>query len=455
MVEPLHQVGQPDGIDVEDRRGVWVGPLHRRVSAHQQQVPDPARRGPQQVREHPHHVAVAAGVVDDGLDAGLPEHDHPHRDRGHAGPASRVVHDADRVGTRGACHAGALQHLRQVPSARGEQLDAGDESARGELLPQRRARLQGGRRFLADARRPLGGGAHHIGRVAGLQARYRGGELPDVLRRRPTAAAHEAHAGLDHAARVAGHVLGARHVDLPVANRAREPRVGLRGEGEVGDFRHPLQRFQHGGGAHRAVEPDHVRPQRFQLPGQRVRGRAVHRLPVLPHRHLRDDREIGARAHRPQRRRQLGRVREGLQHEAVHASSEQPFHLRTEVGFGVVGGGVPPGLHADAQRADGSQHQRALPHSLPRQGCCAEVELEGALLQAVGGELHGVGAEGVGLHQLRARAHVLLVDLPHHFRLLHHQRVVADVDEDAAAVEERAHGAVQDVHAAVLDHLPE
>jgi hypothetical protein len=74
-------------------------------------------------------------------------------------------------------------------------------------------------------------------------------------------------------------------------------------------------------------------------------------------------------------------------------------------------------------------------------------------LQPESRELHRVRAEGVGLQDLGARPDVELVDLLHQCRLLEGQLVVADVHEHAAAVEHRAHRAVEHVHAAVAHHV--
>ena len=75
-------------------------------------------------------------------------------------------------------------------------------------------------------------------------------------------------------------------------------------------------------------------------------------------------------------------------------------------------------------------------------------------LEAVGPELEAVGAEGVGLHHVGARVHVLLVHAAHQGRVREVQLVEAAVHEDAAGVEHRAHGAVAHHHA-LLEPLQE
>jgi len=60
-----------------------------------------------------------------------------------------------------------------------------------------------------------------------------------------------------------------------------------------------------------------------------------------------------------------------------------------------------------------------------------------------------VGPEGVRLEDFRAGAHVFGVHFLHEPRLLQVQLVVADVEEEALAVEHGAHSPVEDVDTAV------
>ena len=79
VVEPGHQVGQSDAVDVEHGGGVGVGPHLRRVAGDDQQVVEPAGRGAEQVGQHAEQVAVAAGVVDDRLEPDLALDQQPAR----------------------------------------------------------------------------------------------------------------------------------------------------------------------------------------------------------------------------------------------------------------------------------------------------------------------------------------------------------------------------------------
>ena len=72
MVEPGHQVGEADGVDVEDGGGIGVGPHLRRVAGDDQEVAQAGRGGAEQVGEHAEEVAVPAGVMDDRLQPDFP-----------------------------------------------------------------------------------------------------------------------------------------------------------------------------------------------------------------------------------------------------------------------------------------------------------------------------------------------------------------------------------------------
>ena len=53
-----HHVGEADGVDVEDGLGVGVGSLRGGIAGDEDQVPDPRRRRPQEVADHPGHAAA-------------------------------------------------------------------------------------------------------------------------------------------------------------------------------------------------------------------------------------------------------------------------------------------------------------------------------------------------------------------------------------------------------------
>jgi hypothetical protein len=73
--------------------------------------------------------------------------------------------------------------------------------------------------------------------------------------------------------------------------------------------------------------------------------------------------------------------------------------------------------------------------------------------QSVLGQFPGIGAEGVGLEDLRAGLHVGPVNVADQIGLLERQFVVADVEECAPGVEHGAHGPVKDVDAVVVQQI--
>ena len=71
VVELRDDVGQADRVDVEDGGGIRIVAERRGIAGDEQQVANAHRVGAQQIRLDAQQVAVAAGVVQDGLDAGL------------------------------------------------------------------------------------------------------------------------------------------------------------------------------------------------------------------------------------------------------------------------------------------------------------------------------------------------------------------------------------------------
>ena len=161
------------------------------------------------------------------------------------------------------------------------------------------------------------------------------------------------------------------------------------------------------------------------------------------------------RLHRAHRRAQLVHVAEGLEDEPVDAAGEESLRLAAE---GLL---APPRRWsrrtARSGRPAGRWRRRrgAAARRLARQPGRGLVDPLGVVGQPVVGQLPRVGAEGVGLDDLRARLHVGPVDVADQVRLLQVQLVVADVEEGALAVEHGAHRAVDDVDPAVGEEFAE
>ena len=155
--------------------------------------------------------ARAVGDVDD-VDAARLEHlrrgDGARRDR--ARPAG-----SPRPRRRTAC-------ARSSPPARSAARTATGCDGAGQDRPAHDAPVDVRARELLVAVAPRSTLAHAAGHARGR------GDALDVLRRRSAAAADEAHADAEHAARVDAEVLGGRHVDHALVDPARETGVRRR-----------------------------------------------------------------------------------------------------------------------------------------------------------------------------------------------------------------------------------
>ena len=186
--------------------------------------------------------------------------------------------------------------------------------------------------------------------------------------------------------------------DDALPGEARQPDVRQRGE-RLAAVAHPLDRPE------RRLEPDSV----VRADGGDVelceRGRrllrrdAAERLRVLVEGEQADDRQRGARAHRPDRRDELVELVEGLDHEEVDATAFEQLCLLGEDGVAVLG------RAAEGPDRAGDEHVGA------GHLACVARDLDGSLvdrrdvvLEVVLGELAAVGAERIRLDDVRAGA---------------------------------------------------
>ena len=79
MIEARHDVGQTDRVDVEDRGGVGIVADPARIAGDEQQIAQAHGVRAEQIRLDPEQVPVAAGVVQQRLDAGLLLDQHRER----------------------------------------------------------------------------------------------------------------------------------------------------------------------------------------------------------------------------------------------------------------------------------------------------------------------------------------------------------------------------------------
>ncbi len=340
-------------------------------------------------------------------------------------------------------------------AARRQQLDRDDERAAGHrvgepgLLVTRNGRCADARRRSraeAFARRRVGWPSAP---AAGRARAHRRLHLPDVLGRRPAAAADQPHVVLNEATRVRRHVFRRAEIDVAPLDVARLSGVGLGRERARGDGGHPFDGVEHRRRADRAVQPDDGRAARFQIRREALGRRAVQRVAVLLGGHLRDDRPIGHAPHRVDRGADLVQVAERLEDEQIDAAIGQRLRLLAEIVARLVDAGLAPRFDAHAERSDRAGDVGLLARGLARDLRALRVDLVQPVGQAERSEPDPVRAERVGLDHVGAGAHVFLVYLGDQLRLREVQGVEALVDEDALGVQHRPHRAVADEHALV------
>ena len=276
-------------------------------------------------------------------------------------------------------------------------------------------------------------------------------DLPDVLGRRPAAAADDADVVKNEAPRVGRHVLRRAEIDVAPLDIARLSGVRLSRQTQLRHGRHPLDRLEHRRRPDGAVDAENRRAPALQLRRELLRRRAVERVAVLFGRHLRDDRPIGHAAHRVDRGADLVHVAERLEDEQVDAAVGQRLRLLAEVLARFVDAGLSPRLDPDAERPDragdvGLAACRGGAARDPRPLDVDRLELVGETERA---ELEAVRAEGIGLDDVGAGAEVVPVNVRDELRLRQVERIEALVDEDPLRVQHRPHRAVADEHAIV------
>ncbi len=221
-------------------------------------------------------------------------------------------------------------------------------------------------------------------------------------------------------------------------------RVGHGAERLGGVLDHLLDGLEHDLRADRAVAADHVHGPFVQLAREGLGIRAVGQVAVVVDGDLGDDGHLvaGGLARGEDGLAQLVEVGEGLEDQQVDAGLEQRLDLLAEDGARLGEGGGTERLDADAQRSDRAGHEGRLSGRLARQAHAGLVDGLQLLGEAEGGQARAVGAEGVGLEDLRAGLDVLLVDFLHQGGRGEVELVEAAVDEDALAVQHGPHGAV-------------
>ncbi len=135
-VQVVHDVDQADRVHVEHRRRVGIVAHLRRIAGDADQIVNAQRRRAQQVRLHAQHIAVAAGVVQDGFDADFLLHQQRQRLVAHARRGPRAVRNIDRVHAHRFQETRAFNFLADIGSLGRDNLHHGHEFAGGDLRAQ-------------------------------------------------------------------------------------------------------------------------------------------------------------------------------------------------------------------------------------------------------------------------------------------------------------------------------
>ena len=135
VVEAADDVDQADGVDVEDGSCVRIVAQLGRIAGEAEDVVQADGRGAEQVRLNAEDIAIAAGVVENGFDAGVLLNLDAEALRAHARRGAGRVGHVDGVDAELRQDARALDLLGAVDAAGRNDFDQGDEAA---LLDERR-----------------------------------------------------------------------------------------------------------------------------------------------------------------------------------------------------------------------------------------------------------------------------------------------------------------------------
>ena len=266
-----------------------------------------------------------------------------------------------------------------------------------------------------------------------------------MLGRGPATPAHEAHAELEHAARVDAEILRRRHIDEALVDPAGQPGVGHSRHGQA-CLEHGLDGGQDVHRAVGAVDADDVGAEVAHLAGDVEAARAVGHAAVLVDRDLRDDGQAagGHCAGDADGDAQLGRLAHGLDDERVYARLDQRLGLfaqRSPDFVEVVLTGVAEEVTA---RAYGTGDVGLSGRGGARELHAGQIELGHAVGQTVLFKPERVRSKRVGLDQRRAGPHVVFVHARDDLGARHIELFKACRIQYSAFVELRPHRPVDD-----------
>src|SRR6266478_5245846 len=260
------------------------------------------------------------------------------------------------------------------------------------------------------------------------------------------AAAENAHAEGGGFAREKGEIFGRGfRVDDAVAFTLGETGVGHAADAQIVDAGKFLKNGKQGLRPERAIGADNLHIFIFQQRGHRARTHVAEDRAFFRVGELRDDGQAGERADGIDGEKDFFDVRKSFEDVEIDAALFESQSLFTEDGQDFVGLRVAR-LHADAERTDGAGDQDFAGSGVTGFAGdldAAAIEALHFVTKAERFELEAIGAEGVGLDDLRAGFNIGLVHAKHGLRLGGVHFIEAALRADRV-VQHRAHRAIGD-----------
>ena len=283
-----------------------------------------------------------------------------------------------------------------------------------------------------------------------IDSSHGGAHGADVVGRGAAASSDDLRAGSDGLTGEAGHVLRRAEIDVAAFDGAGHAGIGHGGDGEIGGGAHGFNRRENSGGSGGAVHADGSgAPLGEERGGLGWRGTVEAVAFVVDGDHDEDGKVRRSFFGGQEGFAGLIESRHGLDKEQFYAGICQGADLFGEGGAGFVEAGLAEGLEADAERADGASDVGGsgllffeVIDGLAGEADSSCVDFGDFGGKAVTSEAEAVSAEGVGFDDFRASLEVVLVDGEDQVGVGEVEFVVASVDEDAARVEDRTHGAI-------------
>lgn len=407
--------------------------------------------GSHEVAVDAEEVSAAHGEMEDGFgsDFGLDEMGDCPRAHTHLGAGG--IGDVDNISACLFEDERACENVIGIETARGVHLDADDEMSGVEFLLELGGRVLnkrlGGLVVCRDCR-DAGAFAGDAG--VGIEGEA---HLADVLGGGAAAAADEVDACFGKAAGVIAEIVGGSRIENASAAGFGETCVGLGGEiDESGSARvvadgvdDLFEDVEQAGRSDGTVDADDVDFEGREGVGNLNGGIAVGGDAVVGKGHLGDDGDVGEFLRRADGFGDFGKVGKGFENEGVGVFGNEGGDLFTKGVVCLITRDSTDGRELDAERSDGGDNECVFAGGVDsgagEPDACG-VDFCHLIFEPVFLEFEAVGAKGVGLDDLSARAQIFFVKLPDERGLFEVERVKALFERDAVGVEEGAGGAV-------------